>query len=171
VSSGAVCGLTARKGAQMARSLTALAATAVVALLAVTGASGGKPVREPLFIESFELPNTCPFPVFIDITANKEFVTLFDDGRLHVTGKLFATVTNMNSGESLELNISGPAVITADSERIFGRGLFFLFPEDAGGPGLILTTGRVDVIRAADGSVDELTVRGQRVDVCAELAD
>jgi hypothetical protein len=76
----------------------------------------------------------------------------------------------MDSGESLELNISGPAVITADSERIFGRGLFFLFPEDAGGPGLILTTGRVDVIRAADGSVDEFTVRGQRVDVCAELA-
>jgi hypothetical protein len=155
----------------MGRSLTTLVAAVVVALLAVTGASGGKPIREPLFIEGFELPNVCPFPVFIDVTANKEFVTLFDDGRLHVTGKLFVTVTNMDSGESLELNVSGPAVISPDSERILGRGLFFLFPEDVGGPGLILTTGRVDVIRAEDGFIDELTVRGRTVDVCAELAD
>jgi hypothetical protein len=155
----------------MVRSITALAAAVVVALLAVTGASGGKPVREPLFIEGFELPNICRFPVFIDVTANNEFVTFFDDGRVHVTGKLFVTVTNMDSGESLELNISGPAVISPDSERILGRALLFLFPEDVDGPGLILTTGRVDIIRGEDGFIDDLSVRGQTVDVCAELAD
>jgi hypothetical protein len=155
----------------MGRSLKALVATIVVALVAVTGASGAKPIREPLLLEGFELTNVCPFPVFIDITANNEFVTVFDDGRLHVTGKLFVTVTNMDSGDSLELNISGPAVITPESQRSFGRSLYFFFPEDVDGPGLILTTGRVDIIQAEDGSIDEFTVRGRTVDVCAELAD
>lgn len=154
----------------MTRSLRLFVATALVALLAATAASAGKPVREPLFLEGFELPKVCAFPVFIEITANKEFVTFFEDGRIHVTGKLFARLTNLDSGESLDLNISGPALISPDSERIHGRGLFILFPEDVGGPGLVLTTGRLDIIRGEDGFVDEFDLRGRSVDVCAALA-
>jgi hypothetical protein len=154
----------------MRRILSAFAAALVVLLLSAVSASGGKPVREPLFLEGFDLPNVCEFPVLVEVTANKEFVTFFDDGRIHVTGKLFATVTNAVSGESLELNISGPALLTLESERVAGRGLFILFPEDVDGPGLLLTAGKVDIIRGEDGFIDEFTVSGRTVDVCAELA-
>jgi hypothetical protein len=61
-------------------------------------------------------------------------------------------------------------LISPESERIHGRGLLILFPEDVDGPGLILTAGRLDIIRGEDGFIDELTVRGHSVDVCAALA-
>jgi hypothetical protein len=153
----------------MRRTFSAFVAILVLVLLWAAIATGGKPIREPLFSEGFDLPNVCDFPVAIEITANKEFVTFFDDGRIHVTGKLFATVTNAESGESLDINISGPALISPESERGGGRLLLILFEEDVEGPGLLLTTGRVDIIRGEDGFIDEFTVRGGRTDLCAAL--
>jgi hypothetical protein len=85
-------------------------------------------------------------------------------------GKLFVTVTNVDSGESIDLNISGPARISELGERYEGRGLFLLFPEDVGGSGLVLTTGRVDVVRAEDGFVTNFSDKGNSVDICAALA-
>jgi hypothetical protein len=108
--------------------------------------------------------------VRLEITANKEYVTLFSDGRIFVNGKLFVRITNLDTGESLDVNVSGPAHITLVSERSAGRGIFLLFPQDVGGPGLILTTGRVDVVRGEDGFITNLTVKGTSVDVCAALA-
>jgi hypothetical protein len=136
----------------------------------VTTASADKPIREPIFLDDIELSGFCAFPVLLEVTANKEFVTFFSDGRLHVNGKLFARVTNLSTGKSLDLNISGLAVISPDSERGLGRGLLLLFPGDAGGPGLVLTTGRVDIIRAENGLIENLTIRGRSVDICAALA-
>ena len=94
----------------------------------------------------------------------------FSDGRLLVNGKLFVRITNLNTGKSMDVNISGPANVTLTSERNMGRGLLLLFPEDAGGPGLFLNTGRLDVIRGEDGFITNYTVRGTSVDVCAALA-
>ena len=154
----------------MTRSLKTLAAATLVFFVAVTAAWADRPQREPLLSEGFDLPGICSFPVSIEITANKEFVTFFSDGRLLVTGKLFARLTNLDTGKTLDLNISGPAFIDPDSERIAGRGLFILVPEDVDGPGLVLTTGRLDIIRGEDGFVDQFLLRGRSVDVCAALA-
>jgi hypothetical protein len=97
-------------------------------------------------------------------------VTFFED-RILVTGKLFVRLTNLDDpSNSLNLNISGPAHISELSERNAGRGLFLLFPQDVGGPGLVLTTGRVDVVRGEDGFVTNLSVKGNSVDICAALA-
>jgi hypothetical protein len=151
----------------MPRSVVAVAS--LVLLFAATTAFGAKPIREPVFFEDFVAEDVCPFPVLIETTANREFVTIFSDGRVQVTGQLFARVTNLESGESLDIHISGPALI-APEERIFGRGLFILFPEDVTGPGLILTAGRIDVIRGEDGFIDDLVVRGHTGDLCEALA-
>jgi hypothetical protein len=67
------------------------------------------------------------------------------------------------------LNVSGPVTVT-ETEVIRGRGLLILFPEDAGGPGLLLTTGRVVLVRGDDGFIANATSRGRTVDVCAALA-
>jgi hypothetical protein len=155
----------------MLRSLLVIAVTAIAGLGIVSSASADKPIREPLFLEDFELEGFCSFPVLLEVIANKEFVTVFSDGRIHVTGKLFVRLTNLDETDQvLDLNISGPAVISPDSERVHGRGLYLAFPQDASGPGIFLSTGRVDVIRGEDGFVENLRVRGTFVDVCAMLA-
>ena len=138
-------------------------------LIAATGAFAAPPEREPLLAEDFVAENACSFPVLIEATANKEFVTFFADGRIKVNGKLFARLTNLETGDALELNISGPVTIT-ETEVLRGRGLLILFPEDAGGPGIVLTTGRVELLRGEDGFITNATVRGRTVDVCSALA-
>jgi hypothetical protein len=147
---------------------TILALAALLALLAASAAFGGKPVREPIFFEDFVAEDVCPFPVLIETTANKEYVKIFED-RIMVNGKLFTRLTNLETGESLDLNISGPATIS-QTEVLRGRGLLILFPEDAGGPGLLLTTGRVELIRGEDGFIVGMSTSGRTVDVCAALA-
>jgi hypothetical protein len=149
--------------------LTIMAGAAIV-FVGVSAAIAAQPIREPLVIEDEQFNNLCPFPVFLEITANKEYVKVFSDGRFFVNGKLFVRITNLDTGESLDANISGPAHITLLSERSAGRGLFLLFPEDSGGPGLILTTGRVDIVRGEDGFITGLGVKGTTFDVCAALA-
>jgi hypothetical protein len=149
--------------------LTTAAGIALAVLIAATAAFAAPPTREPLVLEDFVAENVCPFPVLIEATANKEFVTFFDDGRILVTGKLFVRLTNVETGTSLELNISGPVTIT-ETEVIRGRGLLILFPEDAGGPGLVLTSGRVVLVRGEDGFIANATTQGQTVDVCEALA-
>ena len=128
------------------------------------------PDREPLLLEDFQLTEACPFPVDIEILANKEFVTFFSNGRILVTGKLFVRLTNADKPtKSISVNISGAAHITT-VERSTGHNLFFLFPFDVGGPAMLLTTGRVDIVRAEDGSIVEFTTRAPTKDVCAALA-
>ena len=152
------------------RPLFVVCAAAFLAVFAGSAAHGAQPIREPLVIEDPDFDNLCQFPVRIEITANKEYVKFFSDGRLLVNGKLFVRITNLDSGESIDVNISGPASVTPTSERNMGRGILLLFPEDAGGPGLFLNTGRLDIIRGEDGFITNYTVRGTSVDVCAALS-
>ena len=152
------------------RPLFVVCAAAFLAVFAGSAAHGAQPIREPLVIEDADFDNLCQFPVRIEITANKEYVKFFSDGRLLVNGKLFVRITNLDSGESIDVNISGPANVTPTTERNMGRGILLLFPEDAGGPGLFLNTGRLEIIRGEDGFITNYTVRGTSVDVCAALS-
>jgi hypothetical protein len=155
----------------MIRSLVVLAAAAVATLGLATTASAVKPERVPIVIDDFVLEGSCAFPVLLEVIANKEYITFFSDGRFHVTGKLFVRATNVDDPDQVvELNVSGPGFVSPVSERGAGRGLLLLRPGEAGGPGLLLVTGRVDIVRAEDGFISNLTVRGSTVDVCALLA-
>lgn len=154
----------------MRRWALALLAATCVGALAVGAATAAPPDREPLLLEDGELEGACPFLVGIEILANKEYVTFFSDGRILVTGKLFVRLTNAEKpANTITLNISGAAIITS-SERWLGRNLIFLFPGDVGGPDMLLTTGRVDIVRAEDGSIVEFTNRAPVRNVCAALA-
>ena len=156
----------------MIRSLVVLAVALAATLGVASSASADKPERVPLVLEPFVLEDACAFPILIEPTANNEHLTFFPDGRIHINGKLFARLTNLDDPDQVvELNISGPSFLTPETERGAGRGLLLLRPGEAGGPGMILVTGRVDVIRAANGFITNLTVRGTSTDVCALLAD
>jgi hypothetical protein len=155
---------------KMGKRTAATLGVVLMTVLLAGAATAAQPIREPLLIED-DVLTLCSFPVLLEVIANKEYVTFFEDGRLLVTGKLFVRLTNLaDPSNSLTLNISGPAHISDLGERYAGRGLFLLFPEDVGGPGLVLTTGRVDVVRAEDGFVTNFSVKGNTVDICAALA-
>ena len=154
----------------MRRWALALLAATFVSALAVGAATATPPEREPALLEDFQLTEACPFPVDIEILANKEYATFFSNGRILITGKLFVRLTNAdNPRKSIELNISGAVIITT-AERYVGRSLIFLFPNDVGGPAMVLTTCRTDIVRAEDGSIVEFTSRAPTKDVCAALA-
>jgi ABC-type amino acid transport substrate-binding protein len=154
----------------MRRWALALLAATCVSALAVSAATATPPERVPLIIEDTEIEGACAFVVGVEIIANKEKVTFFSNGRVLVTGKLFVRLTNAeNSANSLRLNLTGTVQITT-AEKYTGHNLFFLFPEDVGGPGMILTTGRVDVVRTEDGFISELRTRSPTKNVCATLA-
>jgi hypothetical protein len=81
----------------MRRWALALLAATCVGALAVGAATAAPPDREPLLLEDFQLTEACPFPVNIEMLANKEFVTFFSTGRILVTGKLFVRLTNADN--------------------------------------------------------------------------
>jgi hypothetical protein len=154
----------------MRRWALALLAATCVSALAVGAATATPPEREPAIFEDFILEDVCSFPVDVAFIANKERLTFFSDGRVHVSGTLVVRLTNLDDPTNvLTLNISGPALL-APNERFFGRSLNPFFQNDAGGPSLIFTTGRVDIVRAEDGSIIEFTTRAPTKDVCAALA-
>lgn len=155
----------------MKRALVLLATAALGVLGAAAPAAADKPERAPVLIDDFVLPDSCAFPVLVEVIANNEHVTFFPNGRLHVNGKLFVRLTNLDDPANVvTVNASGPGFITPTSERGAGRGVVFLRPGEFGGPGLILTNGRVDFVRAENGFISDMTVRGRTVDICAVLA-
>ena len=96
--------------------LIAILLGVVLTLLLAPAASADKPVREFLPAGDFTLTGVCPFPVREQVVTNNEFITTFTDGRQLITGSFKVRATNLDSDESLDLNISGPGVITENSD-------------------------------------------------------
>ena len=125
----------------MRRPGTLLAGAVVAAALilaAAAPASADKPLREPFPSEDFDISGSCDFDVSIHTLENKEFIKSYfdDDGNLTrqiVNGRLVIELTNLETGESIVYNISGPGFITffEDGSLDFvlgGRSLLFFFP-------------------------------------------
>lgn len=160
----------------MWRSLVLLA-VAVTAALLIPVASATRPVKEFLPFEGATLPGICPFTVEIDVLANKEFSKTFSNGRMLITGKLKITLTNAETGNSIDANISGQGVFSFHEDgsatlHAHGRWLFFFFPGELG-PGepgrMFLNSGRVIVNLGPEG-VDISRRMGHMRNVCAALA-
>ena len=107
-------------------SLATMLAAALV--LAVAGpAAAAKPERVAVPQEDFVISGFCDFDVLVEPLASQTFNTMFFDRdgnptRDHGTGRLVVRMTNIDSGRSIELNISdpgtfvdGPAGLTVDT--------------------------------------------------------
>jgi hypothetical protein len=100
----------------MARALRqTLAITAAFALvLALAGpAAAAKPERVAVPAEDFVISGFCHFDVLVETLHSKTFNTTFFDRDGNVTrdlgtGRLVVRMTNVDTGRSIELNISGP---------------------------------------------------------------
>lgn len=156
--------------------LTVLLSVAFMSLSA-GAAWGDKPVRQPLPSPhtTFAAGQLCDFPVAVQTLQNNEIVTTFSDGRQRVTGALKIRLTNVDTGESLIVNASGPGwqTETATMFEVSGQGrwVLFQFPGDQPGPGIFLYRGNLHfVVDFATGSVTVLSATGSPRNLCADVA-
>ena len=122
----------------------------------------------------------CAYAVRVEFPINKEYGIAFTpqpDGsqRIIVTGRLVAMVTNLETGESVTLNASGPGTFWFAPDGTLtiaggGHWLLYLFPTDVGGPGIFYTSGRIH-LEAGPTGVTGLTMPRNTRDICAMLAE
>jgi hypothetical protein len=148
-------------------------AVVTVALLAGSASadpnpnSGRVPVIQP---PEDVITEVCPFPIFIETLAAKEFSKTHENGVEIITGRLVVRITNTETGESQVYNISGPVHITRDGPietDIFGGRSLLLDPSF----GVLVTSGRVvGTFNTDTGEFRIVSRRGHVEDVCATLA-
>jgi hypothetical protein len=152
------------------------------ALVSAGAALGDRPTKEPspLTPVSFPAGDLCTFPVTWEPVVSDGFTITFVDSEgnfrwLFGGGHLVVRITNDSTGQSIELNISGPGKITENDDgtlTLEGGGPFLLgfLPSDTPASTMLLVKGRV-VLRI-DPSTGQLTLvshRGTSEDLCASL--
>lgn len=166
-------------------SLVATTATAVLIVCAPASANSD-PHRIFLPATPFDLPASfCGFPVHIAYPVDKEYATVStepDGSTVYViTGSLFATVTNLDTGKSVTVNASGPGTDTFSPDgttvTVAGTGLFLLYATNAtqfGFPSsVVVTSGPIHFL----GDLTTFTIISMStppphvlVDVCGALS-
>lgn len=127
--------------------------------------------------------DSCGFEVAVTIPVNASYIKVLtaSDGStvLLETGKLDVSYTNLQTGQTITENESGPGKLTelADGSVALadeGHNGIFLTPADAqqfGLPALSVTAGRLQESIASDGTITSLTLNGTvLVNVCAALS-
>jgi hypothetical protein len=145
---------------------------ALLVLLSGAALAIGKPVR--VFIGGpFDVPvGSCPFPVTQHLLINNEYIVIFTgDHPAIITGALKARITNDITGKGIDVNISGPAFITANADgsttvTLAGRSTIFL-PDR---PGFWLTSGAATVVIGPTGNAVSLSLPNSAQDLCPVLA-
>jgi hypothetical protein len=116
----------------------ALIAVGFAGLLCIPAALADKPLRFPLPAEPFQFPaDVCGFPIDFVPLQNKEFGKVFSNGTFAVNGVFKLRYTNVDTGKSIELNISGPGTLKPQpdgSTLVTGHGpsAVFFFPGQLG---------------------------------------
>jgi hypothetical protein len=131
------------------------------------------PSRMPVEVpETFLIEDACPFPVELTFLTNKEVATTFYDRdgnvvRTLTTGALKVRATNLETGKSIDLNISGPGVSYPDGTSINRGSWFYWYPpgNPQGQPtGIIVVHGR-----SAWSPTSFEVLSGRVEDICAAL--
>jgi hypothetical protein len=147
-------------------------------LVAAPVLGGGQPTRAFAPIPSpIDLPAGvfCTFDVRVDILTNQEYAITFPadangDVRQIITGRLIVSLTNVDSGASVVLNISGPGHLVYHSDGSLTDGFGGRSLPIQPGAALVLTSGRVIQEFAADGRSILGPVNGHSVDECVALS-
>jgi hypothetical protein len=133
--------------------------------------------------DPFTLPTeVCGFPVLVEPVRNEEYSTTTEnpDGSVTIrfTGFFSSRYTNLDTGASVTVKISGPGTLVLYPDGSFdltvrGRNGIIYLPEDAerlGFPDLFIAVGRFTEHMAPDGSFTSAHLDGTiQMDVCAEI--
>lgn len=158
--------------------LTSLAAAAAAVAVAAAPASAEPPLQIPLEpVPPFVIEGACPFPVQLEELENNTVQRIFSSGTEIFTGRLVLRLTNLDSGESLVLNVSGPGFFRVRNGVatfvLGGRGFFIGNAEmiDPLDPQATLNSGRI--VLSSDAETGEFLGAefiGNSTDICAALA-
>jgi hypothetical protein len=152
--------------------LSGVTAALIVGVLALAGTAGAtKPFMERTVQGPFTLAagETCSFAVLIQpIAPDVLNFFIFSDGEIFGSGPFVATATNLDTGKTVKINLSGSFSVVEHSDgttTITSNGfvLSTLFGTIFSGHGVI----ELD----ASGNVTSRTFNGTEQDLCAELAD
>jgi hypothetical protein len=145
-------------------------AALILGVLALAGTAGAtRPYMERVVIGPDTLSDTCSFPVLIEPTApDVQNFFVFDDGKIFGTGPFVGTATNLDTGKTVNINLSGSFSVVEHSDgttTITSNGfvLSTLFGTIFSGHGVL----ELD----ANGNVTSRTFNGRERDLCAELAE
>jgi hypothetical protein len=155
----------------MKRLAGVIAALSLGALVLVGTAGATKPFMERQVQGPFTLAagETCSVPVLIQPTAPDVLnFFVFSDGEVFGAGPFVGTATNLDTGKTVKINLSGSFSVVQHSDGTVtvtsnGSVLSTRF-------GLI-THGHVVIQLDANGNVISSTTNGTQEDLCAELAD
>ena len=156
----------------MRRAVAALASATALLMLFAPTASADPPfqvrISDPL---SVLLPGSdfCGFDVQAEVEQKFKFIEFSGDrGTLWTAmtvGKLKAVLTNVETEESITVNIPGPGFIDVDGNTITGTGPWLVFV-----PGqLLFLVGHITFEPGPFG-VQPALVRGRSLDLCEALA-
>ena len=149
---------------------------ALVTLFA-SSAFAQKPVKGPVVYEpplEFAAGEVCSFPVHLQGDGKQNQIQ-FPSGREMIVGQGSTTVTNVVTGASIELAQSGRFAQKLLADGTFkletnGQILYYLLPQDVGGPALTLATGHSVLILDFNlNTVTSLRSSARTFDVCAAL--
>lgn len=161
-------------------------AIVLLALPSTLSAANGKPTRVPItdLQQTFDLPAgvVCGFELAGTPVANNETTTIYPadangDVREIITGTLKLQLTNVGTGKSIVVNISGPGTIVlhpdgSGSENLRGSGLIFFSPTATpAGPATYLFTGNTNISFDPAGNLTLVsTTDNSPADICAALS-
>ena len=153
------------------KSLLAAAVAVLSALALAPSAAADKPIIEPAPFGEFTGQYCEDFLVRVAETTNRGTAKIFSDGSVIITGTLNVAVTNLETGKTISLNISGPAMFSSDGSTLVGVGKWLFFGEAGflGRPGPTLETfdGRFTLDL---GTVTFVSRTGTVGELCAALA-
>lgn len=161
-------------------------AIALLVLPATLSAADGKPTKVAVSDDqqsfSFRPGRVCSFALAGTPVMNNQFIKTYPadangDVRVLVEGALKERVTNVNSGTSIVVNVSGPStqIVHPDGTSVLtfdGSGLvLFNARFNPLGPHTYIYTGHTVISISADGILTPLsTTDKQPFDVCAALS-
>lgn len=161
----------------MRRVLVALGLV-LVPLTVAAVATAGKPDKFFLPTDDTVLHGPCTFDVGYDVLANKEYGKVFAENTLTINGSFKVRLTNLTSRKAMDVNVSGPGVITFYENGNLGvvaRGNWiFYFNPGMFGPGspgrLLLTSGHGTELLDASNNVLDWSPPNKVTDACALLS-
>jgi hypothetical protein len=120
-------------------------------------------------VQGLDTLEACSFPVLIRPTApDVSNFFIFSDGKILGSGPFVGTATNLDTGKTIKINLSGSFSVVEHSDGTVtitshGAVLSSLF-------GTIIH-GRTVIQLDVNGDVTSSTTNGTEEDLCAELAD
>lgn len=149
-------------------------------LLSASPAAAAPPIREAVPIGPINFTGICSFDVIFEPVFGELYVTTFTDGDGNVTmmlltGVNIGTLTNLSTGYTITVNVSGPQKITLNPDgsgqnEIIGPWLLSgPYPGSLELPDLALLTGHGLFAWDSNGNITEAFFDGKVTDVCEAL--